>query len=41
MKYRTKDIKKADKGEEFGVLFEPEVDFRVGDVIVSYKLPKS
>jgi translation initiation factor IF-2 len=37
MKRLKEDIKIAKKGEEFGVLFSPSIDFKVGDVILSYK----
>lgn len=29
---------KAEKGKECGVLLEPQVDFRVGDDIISYRV---
>lgn len=34
-------IDKVEKGEEFGILFSPRVDFKIGDVIESWQLPKS
>ncbi len=35
MRKEKQDIDKAEKGEEFGVIFKPQLDFRVGDVILS------
>lgn len=35
MKKQKQEISQAVAGEEFGVLFEPQLDFQVGDVIVS------
>jgi translation initiation factor IF-2 len=32
---QKQEIKEAKAGEEFGVLFEPQLDFKVGDVLVS------
>lgn len=37
MKHLKEDIRVARKGEEFGAVFSPPVDFRKGDVIISYK----
>lgn len=34
-------VDKVEEGEEFGVLFQTAVDFKVGDVIESWQLPKS
>ena len=31
------DINQAKAGEEFGVLFAPQLDFNVGDVIISVR----
>lgn len=36
MKTGKRDIEKAEKGEEFGVIPSPPLDFRVGDVLVSF-----
>jgi len=37
MRCLQEDIEKAEQGMEFGVVFSPPLDFRVGDVIISYK----
>ncbi|MFH1602027.1 MAG: translation initiation factor IF-2 [Candidatus Shapirobacteria bacterium] len=37
MKHLKEDISLAKKGQEFGVTFSPLVDFKIGDVIISYK----
>ncbi len=37
LKHGEEDIKKAEKGEEFGAVFSPPLDFKKGDVIISYK----
>jgi len=37
MKQGKEDINQAKKGEEFGVLLKPPVDFKIGDVLVSYR----
>jgi len=37
MKERQKNIDKAVGGQEFGVVFSPQLDFAPGDVIISYK----
>lgn len=34
-------IDKVEQNEEFGILFSPQVDFKIGDVIESWQLPKS
>lgn len=34
-------VDKVERGEEFGILFSPGVDFKIGDVIESWQLPKS
>lgn len=31
------EIQKAKKGEEIGLVFKPDIDFKIGDVIISYK----
>jgi len=38
MRQQKQDISEAETGAEFGVVFAGEVDFRVGDVILSYSL---
>jgi len=41
MKIGKEDTKKVKKGEEFGVILNCPVDFKVGDVLISYrKLPQ-
>jgi len=35
MKKEKKDISQASAGEEFGVIFEPQLAFTIGDVLVS------
>ena len=41
MKIGKEDTKKVKKGEEFGVILNCPVDFKVGDVLISYrKLPR-
>lgn len=37
MKIGKKDIQKADTGEEFGVILSPNVDFKIGDMLISYR----
>jgi len=37
MKHLKKDIQLAKKGQEFGATFSPSLDFKIGDVIISYK----
>jgi len=37
MKTGKQDIEKAKKGEEFGVTLSDKVDFRVGDMLISFK----
>jgi len=37
MKQQRKDIDKAIKNQEFGVVFSPHLDFALGDVIISYR----
>ncbi len=41
MRHHEADIKKAKKDREFGLVFSPPLDFKVGDVVVSYKDGKS
>jgi len=36
MKKRKEDIAEARKGEEFGAVFTPSLDFKIGDVIIAY-----
>lgn len=35
MKKQKQDIVEAKAGEEFGVIFEPQLDFKIGDMLVS------
>ena len=35
MKKDKNNIDKAETGEEFGIIFTPQLDFKVGDVILS------
>lgn len=37
MKHLKQDIQVAQKGQEFGTIFSPYIDFKIGDVIISYK----
>ncbi len=37
LRHGKEDIKKAEKAQEFGAVFSPPLDFRKGDVIISYK----
>lgn len=37
LRHGKEDIKKAEKGQEFGAVFSPTLDFKKGDVIISYK----
>jgi translation initiation factor IF-2 len=37
LKHGEGDIKSAEKGQEFGAVFSPPLDFKKGDVIISYK----
>lgn len=36
MKHKKEDITEATKGKEFGAVFVPLLDFKIGDVIISY-----
>jgi len=38
LKQQKQDISEAQEGMEFGMIFRGKVDFRVGDVILSYSL---
>ena len=37
LKRQKQEIPEAKAGEEFGILFEPQLDFAIGDVIVSVR----
>jgi hypothetical protein len=37
MKKEKKDITQAGQGEEFGVIFEPQLAFTIGDMVISVK----
>lgn len=37
MRKSKMDVEKAEKGEEFGAIFSPELDFTIGDVLISYR----
>jgi len=37
LKRKKQEITEAKSGEEFGVLFEPQLDFVVGDMLVSVR----
>jgi len=37
MKKEKKDILEAKQGEEFGVILQPQLDFTIGDVLVSVR----
>ncbi len=37
LRHGNEDIKKAEKDQEFGAVFSPPLDFKKGDVIISYK----
>jgi len=37
MKKGKEDANSAKQSEEFGVIFSPELDFKIGDVLVSYR----
>lgn len=39
LKIQDKDVSQVEQGQEFGILFSPQLDFKVGDVIESF-LPK-
>jgi translation initiation factor IF-2 len=41
MRHHEAEIKKAKKDREFGLVFSPPLDFKEGDVVVSYKDEKS
>ena len=36
MRHHQEDIDEAKEGMEFGLVFSPSLDFRLGDVIISY-----
>jgi len=35
LKKGKKDVEEVRQGEEFGILFSPQLDFKIGDVILS------
>ena len=35
LKKQKDDVQSVSQGEEFGVIFVPQLDFRVGDMLVS------
>ena len=37
MKRQKNELTEAKAGEEFGVIFEPQLDFEIGDVLVSVR----
>jgi len=37
MRHLKQDIQIAQKGQEFGAIFSPYIDFKIGDVIITYK----
>ncbi|MEJ2441605.1 MAG: hypothetical protein P8Y06_01640, partial [Patescibacteria group bacterium] len=37
LKKEKKDIEEAKEGEEFGVIFKPQLDFEKGDMLVSFR----
>lgn len=39
MKRQKQDIKEAKQGEECGILFTPQLDFKVGDMLLSVRKP--
>jgi len=41
LRHGKEDIETANKGQEFGAVFSPALDFRKGDVIISYKDEKA
>jgi translation initiation factor IF-2 len=41
MKKGKEDTQQVKKGEEFGVVLSPAIDFEVGDVLVSYRQPQT
>jgi len=41
MRRGKEDVQQVKKGEEFGVILTPNVDFNVGDVLVSYRQPQT
>ncbi|MBI4033031.1 MAG: GTP-binding protein [Candidatus Blackburnbacteria bacterium] len=40
LRRQKEEISKAEAGEEFGVFFEPQLDFKIGDVLESFAPPK-
>lgn len=36
MRHEKEEIEKAKEGEEFGAVFSPPIDFKVGDMLISY-----
>jgi translation initiation factor IF-2 len=38
MKYKKEDIVEVKEGKEFGALFTPTLDFKVGDMLISYRI---
>ncbi|MCJ7829610.1 hypothetical protein MUP50_00785, partial [Patescibacteria group bacterium] len=41
MKQGKEDVQQVKKGEEFGVILSPNIDFKIGDVLVSYRQPQT
>jgi len=40
MQKEREDVEEVKKGNEVGLVFKPDVDFKLGDVIISYKITK-
>jgi translation initiation factor IF-2 len=40
LKHHREDISLAGKDQEFGAVFRPQVEFKSGDILVSFKTPK-
>ncbi|HKZ34809.1 MAG TPA: translation initiation factor IF-2 [Patescibacteria group bacterium] len=37
LKKRAKELKRVEQGDECGILLDPQLDFSIGDVIISYR----
>jgi translation initiation factor IF-2 len=38
MQVERKDVKEAKKGQEVALVFRPEINFRLGDIVVFFKI---
>ena len=41
LRHEQEDVEEATKGSEFGAVFSPSIDFKLGDAIISYRDEKN